>query len=389
MINGYEYLYKEEIGNKPKYQLHKASDNHFVHNIDGSGKQCHLGVTTCEAYTNLMEQNLGKEVYEELLSLYSNYEDLYTLVKTYQEHKIEFDNLSVKLDKAKNLLKDIESRKSKIQASINGVMRSKDTHKADSLKVLAEELDEIETELDFAKDEMVRVQSEHDNIESIVNSEYTQIKELKDFIKTKLDNLDDTKLAEFKNKFNDRNFQMQIEQEFVDTILLPGEHSKEGGVRFMAQSYFTAFKNEAKYLSSIKTIAQDLLKDINNQYSDKTKKDIFIDDKVSAEYQISKGMKNLSTDIIENSKGRFDSKNVCQFYMDTMQMVKDSKYCSEPTTELYNLPELALSEYKFKTGKAKRLDQDLDCLTEIFDGVSKLIEGKVVLISETKVQTEL
>ena len=41
--------------------------------------------------------------------------------------------------------------------------------------------------------------------------------------------------------------------------------------------------------------------------------------------------------------------------LETIQMVKDSKYCAQPTTELYNLPELALSVYKFKTGKVKTI----------------------------------
>lgn len=375
MINGYEYLYQEKNGEKPKYELHVASDKgHFAHDIDGSGQKTHLGVSTCEAITNLIEANIGKKFYKEMFKVYDMYTDLYNSTIQYQKDKAKFDEIKGKLAKSKENEKTLLDEKKKIEKQIKDVLNSKDEDKASKVKELNKELKINEKALKVVKTANFLSEKLMGKAEQKLNKNFARLQKLKENLEKAVNAIDMKKFEEIKKKFNSPEFQQQIEQEFVDTMLLPGEEKKETSARHIAKTWFAAFKTEMKYLESIKPVAQNLISNINVQLTSPMN-DITIKDDVAAQNKVMQGMKNLSTDIIENSQGRFDSRNYCEFYLKTVQMAKDSNYGKNPTEELINLPEFAISNYGFK-------NETLDTAKEIFDGSLKMIEGQMILSNE-------
>jgi len=375
MINGYEYLYQEQNGKKAKYELHVAKNiGHFVHDIDGSGSTTHLGVTSCEAMTNLIEQNIGKKFYKEMFKVYDMYTDLYNSTIEYQQDKAKFDEIKGKLAKSKENEKIILDEKKKIEKQIKDVLNSKDEDKASKVKALNKELKLKEKALKVLITSNSLSEKLINKAQQKLNKNFARLQKLKENLEKAVNAIDVKKLEDIKKKFNDPKFQEQIEQEFVDTMLLPGEEKKETSARHIAKTWFAAFKTEIKYLASIKSVAQNLISNINVQLTTPTN-DITIKDDVSAQHKIMEGMKNLSTDIIENSQGRFDSRNYCAFYLKTVQMAKESNYGKNPTEEFVNLPEYAIENYGFK-------NDNLETATEIFDGSLKLIEGQMILSNE-------
>jgi len=374
MINGYEYLYREEDGKKPKYDLRKSDK--LAHNLDGSGKQNHLGVTINEAYANLIEQNIGKKFYEKMSKMFSDYQYLYNIIQEYSKNKLLLDQEEELFKSDYNHNKKLNNEKKEIETKIKDLLKSNKEKKSIKIKEYADKLEDLEIEIADVKISLKENETNFANRHKIVDEKFKTIKQLLTSLKKALENFDKEGCDEVAKKFTSPKFQMQIEQEFVDTMLLPGEEKKEGNVRIIAQTYFAAYKMEAKYLVSMDSAIKDLIECVEGQIKSTDLPDIYVDAKSQGKYEILYGLKSVSTDVIENHQNRFESKNFCQFYKDVFKMMKESSYGKNPSSELYNLPEFAMQSHKFKN-TSKRNGEDLDTNTDIFNGVQHLLEGNV------------
>ena len=382
MINGYEYLYQEQNGKKPKYELHVAKDQeYFAHEIDGSGKTTHLGVTACEAITNLLESNIGKDFYKQMLKMVTSYNEFYTKIVQYQQDKAKLDEFKTRLSVSKNDLAKANDDKKKIEKAIKMLMDSDVKDKTSKLKRLNKDLSIKEKEVSALKTSTDLTSKLLAKAEKKLNKNYEELKALKQKLEKMANAVDVKKLEEVKRKFASPEFIKQIEQEFVDTMLLPGDEKNEESTRFAAQTWLKVFNTELKYLSSMKSVLQNILSNVGSQLSEYPQ-DIALNNDVEAQYKIVNGMKYLSTDIIENSKGRFDARHYCEFYNEAIRLIKESNYGKNPSIEVANLPEVALKNYGFKTKNKKYANEDLDSAVEIFRGAERIIEGQAILTGE-------
>lgn len=383
MINGYEYLYNSGNGVKPKYGLHIASDvGHFMHNIDGAGVRNHLGVTCCEAYTNIIEQNVGKSFYKTMFKILSDYETLYRTALDLHHKDLRKDQLEAALKNKQKQFNDKIKYRNTILDKIKKLVTSKTENASFELEQMNNELKVVEDEIGVLKPDVEKLKQDFAKAKEVLEKDYVLIGKLTKSLTKDMEMLNDEKMDKLKKKFADKDFQMQIEQDFVDTMLLPSEQAKEGNTRLLAQAWFKLFKNEFKYLSSLKPVITELINNINEQYSEKTVEFLKLNAKVSGQYQLVQGMKNLSTDIAENCMGRFDEKRFSLFYLEVSKMLKDSDYGKNPEHQMLILPEIAHNKYKYRLDVSKKSVRDLDTGREIFDGVSKIIDAQVIISSE-------
>jgi len=145
MINGYEYLYREEDGKKPKYDLRKSDK--LAHNLDGSGKQNHLGVTINEAYANLIEQNIGKKFYEKMSKMFSDYQYLYNIIQEYSKNKLLLDQEEELFKSDYNHNKKLNNEKKEIETKIKDLLKSNKEKKSIKIKEYADKLEDLEIEI--------------------------------------------------------------------------------------------------------------------------------------------------------------------------------------------------------------------------------------------------
>lgn len=282
MINGAEDLFGIN-GGKTKYKIpyKENGDINYVHTIYHTAYEG-VYLTPYEAFALILEQQIGQDLYKRLLDFRNSILDTVKAIDVYQKDKQYFDDLQKQIKDVDAKILSYEEDIQVMSETINKLDNSK-------LKIMRELIEQLES----AKTEKTKLELQTKNIDSTkaqafldtFNAQYEELKH----------SLTKEEIQKIK-KFKDESFKQEIVQDYVDTMLLPGDTKKEPAIRAGGKAMFAMFDMEMdSILMTLKT-STDLIEEIKeNGIDSKLSKD------VKNEVSLIKSVKNVSTDILEMS----------------------------------------------------------------------------------------
>ena len=323
MINGYEEIYGVHHKDKKKYEV--LDTDKLAHDIWNCLTDTPLGISTTEVYVSIVEQHIGKDAYKALRSVYSDYDTLIEDIVEYQQKVAQYKQF----DSEK---KDIQN---KIASKITQVKEYEE--KLDDFLENGEEANvrrNIRAEYEKFSSEKAK---ETNTINELVSEEFdktAKLAELKPLIQSlkrrimqkyerliaNKKNLEGVNLNKF-DKFIDTDFEVEIQQDFVDSCLLPGEERKEDLYRKMADTKFQMMKMEATYLLDSIDASQQLMEELrDNQLK------ISLPQEIVDRRSTLKGMNYASTGMIEEFDYAFTQEPFNDYYLYMANLFKNMNY---------------------------------------------------------------
>lgn len=322
--NNYEKLYGIE-GYK-KYAEYKLLNNDdLAHDIAGQGLNTFLGIGYNTAFYSLLEQNIGKDVYDDAFKLNYNY-------LKFIENQNEIIDLKQKYEQNEEILKitlnSIESAIERIK-EIDKELKELRENSPDEVKKINELVDERAT----IKDRIIKNDDFCQNYERInidmkrmINNYQRSLEQSLQVIKDILKDKNFNKLE----ILDDENFKDKILSDFLVSCVLPnkkGEAKDAEAEKVMAygQAEFARAKLESEYLRETILEASSLLKEI-----DEKGKDFEVDEKRKLTAEILKDKSNLSTDIASYIPVEIENKNVNEYnvyLLDQLEKIEKGQDC--------------------------------------------------------------
>jgi len=362
----------------------------LVHDIPGSSQTFQMGLSTNEAYVGLVEQNVGQDVYSKYNKLESAYEDLYHVTTEYQNELIKYKKLSSEIE---NITKNIFLKEKDI---VELEKQRKDLVDKDSVSPKEEkDIEKLTQDLYFKKIELQEhlkqkkeLAAQQASSKSNSSAFLTRINKVKEVLQHRISSVQDEKIL---NTFNDKEFENSIEQDFVDSCLLPGEEKKEEEFRDLAKSRFCMMKLEAIYLEKVKDYSKNLLQDLTATDNCKQLIDVNLSKQVKKDNLQAKGLREMSTEFLQTSDIILNDKAMAKFYRYVYKQTLETEFAAHSNIKYANLPGIAMNEFKIpqnlqlgvkgsinKILKGYSTTLDLECLTSVFYGVKKLHEAEEI-----------
>lgn len=384
MIKGSEIL-------KEKYKTMLTLDE-LVHNISGGSQTYQLGLTTGEAYVGLVEQNIGQDVYEKYFKLEASYTELYSVTEKYIQEKDQYNQLvaQIKIVAAniqsleKDILKLEEKRKALVEKSNVSPKEEKEIERITG--ILYTKKVDLQAEI-VKKNELKEKIKEQ---ETICSAYLSRINKIKEIVAKRLEEVD--KLAGSFDVFRDKNFEENIEQDFIDACLLPDEENKEQDLRTIAKSKFLMMKFESLYLEKVKDYSLNLVNSLNSTNHCRNLVDLELPKQVVAERMSAKGLDYLSTEFLCSSDIILNEKAIAEFYIYTYNQIVNTELGANPNMEYCNLPAVAMQQFKIPqntlVGIKGQISQalhgystmfNIECLNPLFYGARDLQKAQEIL----------
>ena len=388
MINDYTRL-------NEKYDKMLTIDD-LVHNISGGFQTYHMGLSAGETYVGLVEQNVGQNIYQKYFKLEATYSELYSVTEKYISEKDKYDELIAQIKsvvgniqtKEKDIVELEEERKKLISKENLSPSEEKKVEKITG--VLYTKKVELQEEIK-QKQELEKKKVEQ---EEIASAYLSRINKLKEIIGKRLEEVNE--LEGCFNVFRSKEFEENIEQDFIDACLLAGEENKEIDMRTIAKSKFLMMKLESIFLERVKGYSENLLNCLDNTKG-KDLINLELPANVVAERVQAKGLDFLSTEFLSSSDMILNEKAIAEFYIYTYNQVMKTELGANPNQEFSNLPAVAMQEFKIPqktlTGLKGQISQvlngystmfNIECLNQLFYGAKSLNEAQLILKDAVK-----
>ncbi len=383
MINDSEVIYK-------KYDKLLTIDD-LLHRIQGSPQIFQMGLSTNEAYVGLIEQNIGQDVYDKYFKLEYTYRNLYFNTTEYKEKREEYIKLSCDLEgllkdqylKEKEIIKSEEERKNLVEK----VTISPEEEKI--IENITKSLYKNKIELEKILENKKEVKKQQESAKIKASAFLTRINKLKEMLEKQL-----SKVNEIKGSFNlfkSKDFEKEIEQDFIDICLLPGAEKKEEEFRLIAKARFCMMKMEAIYLNKVKEYSSNLLKNLEVTNNRQQLVDIKLSNQVVKDNIQAEGLKGLSTDFLETSDVFLNDKVISEFYRYVYQQTIETEFAANTNIKYANLAGVAMNEFKIpqyplkgvKGTISKLLNKyntmfDVTPIYPLFDSVERLHQAQEI-----------
>lgn len=291
MIYGHESLY-ERYDNKLNTEFF-LSEN-LVHDIQPAGQRFSLGLTATETYVGLVEDKIGKDVYKKYYQMQNLYSELCDITNQYKKEKKIYDDLSKKIKDLKFSIDVKEKEIAKYETERKKLVEKQNVSSDEEKKIeqLSNNLYEIKINLqEYIKASKV-IESKLEHQKNISAAYLTRINRVKEVLSKKLESIEE--LEGCFDLFKDGKFEKDIEQDFIDGTLLPGEEKVEEDFRSIAKSRYCVLKLEAIYLDKIKEYSANLLKNLEVTDNCKQLVDIKLSKHVVKDRMQAKGLEILS-----------------------------------------------------------------------------------------------
>ncbi|MBQ7880995.1 MAG: hypothetical protein IJ358_04060 [Clostridia bacterium] len=324
MINGYMELYGVKGIKNKKYDVINSED--LVHSIAISKcMEVHsMHLSSTEAYVSIVEQLIGQEVYNKFFKVFDDYDALINFILEYQSEQLERDTLQVEIGMTKDL---IDATNELIRINRKKV----DELLVKGAKGKSEEIDrerkEIEDRLQYQKQELEILLEEENKKNTRIDDLTEDIETLKNLIKERYKGLKESLKAvkardiTALSKFTDIDFEMEVEQDFVDSCLWPEEVYRESDFRKIAQAKFKMMKIEAVYLLDAVDASKELIEEITKA---NLKKDL--PGKMVNRYSTHIGMKKISNLMLTEYDYLFNQSVFNDYYLYIAQLLESSNY---------------------------------------------------------------
>lgn len=324
MINGYEELYLEPRlygGDKPpKYYVMRSEQSGKL-DYGGTRKMAHrvcdggwrenkaTGLQPFHAYLNMVEQQIGPEVYDKLIKNKRNYlvAMRYLLrhqddVKTYKRHLGAIKDCEGMISELSN---DIKAFSSKLEGCSDLELDAL-KNSIDQLKIIRQKKEELEQYLKPVKTDTVK-----HYLNSLKNA-CQDVYQNEDAIKRGL------------SKFNNPAFEAELEQDYVDTMLLPSQEKEEKYVRMDAKAKYAMCDLDRESLVRASQYAAELCDWIKENGIETP-----LPEELKAKYNLVCGLDEMSTVQIEEATLSWLDKQNTAFaksYVDIADKLKSSDY---------------------------------------------------------------
>jgi len=266
MINGYEEIYG--IHNKKNKKYEVLDSDKTAHNIWNCLTKTHLGISTTEAYISIVEQQIGQDEYKALISAYGDYDSLMREILEYQEKVDKYRKTDAEKKSIEKQISDKKAQIDECQEKMDDLLENGNERTA--RMDIRDEHEKFRTEIARETDTINELTSKRFYITENLAILKPQIRALKNYIMQQYERLiasskklENINLDKF-YKFNDADFEAEIQQDFIDSCLLQGEEKKEDLYRKMAQAKFQMVKMEATYLIDAIDASKELLEELRD-----------------------------------------------------------------------------------------------------------------------------
>ena len=323
MINGYDDIYENKgFGGQKKYKLLTKDD--LVHNLGNCIMDFSLGITATEAYVSIMEQQIGQDEYRALIGLYTEYRTIIPTIVVYQAQRDDYKNKIAEKQqietKISDKIKQIEEYKAKLNEMLDSADEStKKTMRAEYDKFRQEIAKETDSLNELTK-KLFDVDLQLTDLKVALQSTKQRIMANYERLGSKLTEVNNLDLSKF-NKFEDSKFEEEVEQDFVDSCLLPDETHKEEQFRQMADAKFEMMKMEARYLLDTIDASEDLVAELkeNNLKTE-------LPQEIIQRHSTLSGMELESTTLIEDYDYIFTMPEFNEYYQYIVNICEKSNY---------------------------------------------------------------
>lgn len=385
MINGYEKIYGAE-GYKDKKKYEILTDRKLVHDLGNCLTDTSLGISTTEAYVSIIEQQIGQDEYKALRSVYADYDRLVRDIQQYQQKLQQYKEKELRTEAINKQIDDKIAQVERYDAKVNDLLENGEGNVSKNIKAeygnFRKEISKETNSINQMVGDLFGRNAELADLKTTLKTLKQQIMKEYEHLMASRKQLEDVDLEKL-NKFIDADFEAEVEQDFVDSCLLPSEEKKEGQFRKMAQAKFKMMKMEATYLMDSIGASQQLIDELKeNQLKIKLPQEIV--DRHSTLH----GMSLVSTHVIEWFDFAFSQEAFNDYYLYVSNLVESSNYGDNwaKSANLYKkgiemgIPYSSTSKVKHLlgeiTGKIKvDYGYDMAMLQPIIEGVEYMKGG--------------
>ena len=358
-ITGYEELYMDDYvkqGQKAKYDFMRAfknaygdPENGLVHDVAIdflANENKATGMGAFQAYANMIEQQVGPKNYQIMLKNYSNYDQAMKTILAYQNNKQNFDKTKAELDQCEKRIKDIE----KNILELTGSLHDLDNSALDGVKEMVTKLQQERTRKEEISSELKPVNP-------------AQVKkEVEELAKSCYQILDDEVMqSPGWRKFKKPEFEKELEQDYVNSMLLPGEDKKEQRFRSDAKSKYAMFDIEREACERAVSNSQELLDHLRKHGINEP-----LPQEMIEKHNIADNLYKMSNWNIQESDPLYTiEEQKSKYYTHIANRLKETDYAANAQLgEMNTLFKEGIDDYKIGTAKGvvNKLKAGLDYL---------------------------